>query len=215
MLSEKRLRTALKTVPLISLEGPFHRFADFWFVTERIAKGEDSGVLEGLGARRYGGRFTPPGKFETLYVALTAETARIEAESIAVGSRVLSVPARPYVHFAINGFLATVLDLTNPAIQMALGTTTAELCAPWRMLQARHRESQTQRLGRMAHSSGRSEAVLYDRLKTLHLDAALRSSLINSPGRHGWKSLTKLADLRANACDELSVSRLAEIGTRV
>ncbi len=173
MLSEKRLRIALKTVPLISLVGPFHRFADFWFVTERIAKGEHSGVLEGLGARRYGGRFTPPGMFETLYVALTAETARIEAESIAVGPRVLSVPARPYVHFAINGFLATVLDLTNPAIQMALGTTTAEVCAPWRMLQARRREAQTQRLGRMAHSSGRMEAVLYESTKDTPLGRCL------------------------------------------
>ncbi len=103
MLSEKRLRIALKTVPLISLDGPFHRFADFWFVNERLARGEGSGVLEGIGARMWGGRFTPPGIFETLYVSLSAETARIEAESATLGPGIVGVPARPFVHFVING----------------------------------------------------------------------------------------------------------------
>lgn len=190
MLSEKRLRIALKTVALISLDGPFHRFADFWFVNERLARGEGSGVLEGIGARMWGGRFTPPGIFETLYVSLSAEAARIEAESVTLGPGIVGVPARPFVHFVINGRLARVLDLTDAAVQGTLGTTSAELCAPWRMVQARRKQSLTQRFGRAAHGSNRVEAVLYQSTK----DAPLGRCLAIFPDRLAPASWLEIVD---------------------
>jgi RES domain-containing protein len=161
MLSERKLARALIHAKLIPLTGPFHRFADFWFVSSRLAAGQASGVLEGLGARMYGGRFTPRDRFETLYLAMSPETARIEAESIAIGFGVGGASARPYVHFTINGLLAEVLDLTEPSIQAAIGTDAAELAAPWRMLQARGKEAPSQRLGRAVYRFGRIDALLY------------------------------------------------------
>ena len=86
MLSEDELRRALRRVPLIAADGPFHRFVDLWFVHLNLAGGRKTEVLAGLGAKMFGGRFTPRGTFETLYVATSAETVgpggrqRTEAE---------------------------------------------------------------------------------------------------------------------------------------
>ena len=165
MLSERALRRVLQRLPLITLKGPFHRFADFWFVHQRLLSGEAPDLLSGLGARLFGGRFTPPGKFETLYVATTPETARIEAESILTGSGIVRSPAKPYVHFTIDGLVEGTLDLGDAAVQKSLGTTRAELSSSWRTLQARGREAPTQMLGRVGHGSRRIQALLYQSSK--------------------------------------------------
>jgi hypothetical protein len=93
VLSEAELRRALRRVPLIGAEGPFHRFVDLWFVHQNLAGGKKTEVLAGLGAKMFGGRFTPRGTFETLYVATTAATARIEAESRITASGVVDAPS--------------------------------------------------------------------------------------------------------------------------
>lgn len=86
MLSEDELKRVLRRVPLIGADGPFHRFVDLWFVHQNLAGGRKTEVLAGLGAKMLGGRFTPRGTFETLYVATSAETVgpggrqRTEAE---------------------------------------------------------------------------------------------------------------------------------------
>lgn len=165
MLSERELRRVLRRLPLITLEGPFHRFADFWFVHQRLVSGEAPDLLRGLGARMFGGRFTPPGKFETLYVAVTPETARIEAESIFTGSGIVRFLDKPYVHFTINGLVEGILDLGDVAIQKSLGTTREELSSPWRTLQARGHEAPTQMLGRIVHGIRRIQALLYQSSK--------------------------------------------------
>ena len=81
MLSEDELKRALRRVPLIGADGPFHRFVDLWFVHLNLAGSKKTEVLSGLGAKMLGGRFTPRGTFETLYIATIAATARNEAES--------------------------------------------------------------------------------------------------------------------------------------
>jgi RES domain-containing protein len=161
MLSERELQKVVQRLPLITLEGPFHRFADFWFVHQRIVSGEAPDLLRGLGARMFGGRFTSPGKFETVYVATAPETARIEAESILTGSGIVRSLAKPYVHFTINGLVEGILDLGDVTVQKSLGTTRAELSSSWRTLQARGHEAPTQMLGRVAHGSRRVQAIPY------------------------------------------------------
>jgi hypothetical protein len=113
----------------------------------------------------FGGRFTPPDKFETLYVAVTPETARIEAESILTGSGIVGSIAKPFVHFMINGLVEGILDLGHAAVQKSLGTTRAELTSAWRTVQARGHEAPTQMLGRVAHGSGSIQALLYQSSK--------------------------------------------------
>jgi RES domain-containing protein len=144
VLSERELRRALRRVPLIGIEGPFHRFVDLGFVHQRLALGKGTEVLAGLGAKMLGGRFTPRGAFETLYVATSAETARIEAESRITASGVVGSPSKPYVHFVIRGQLQMILDLNDPSVRQALKTTVEEIVTPWVMDQAQGKEARTQ-----------------------------------------------------------------------
>jgi hypothetical protein len=95
VLPEDKLKRALRRVPLIGADGPFHRFVDLWFVHQNLAGGKKTAVLAGLGAKMLGGRFTPRGTFERLYVATTAATARIEAESRITASGVVDAPSKP------------------------------------------------------------------------------------------------------------------------
>ena len=161
MLPEDELKRALRRVPLIGADGPFHRFVDLWFVHQNLAGGKKTEVLAGLGAKMLGGRFTPRGAFETLYVATTAATARIEAESRITASGVVDAPSKPYVHFVVRGRLQKVLDLTDTAVLATLKTTEDEMTGPWIMGQVLGDAAPTQILGRVAHAIGRIEAILF------------------------------------------------------
>jgi RES domain-containing protein len=131
------------------------------FVHRRLAARRATEVLRGLGAKMNGGRFTLRDAFETLYVATTAETARIEAESRLTAAGTISVPTKPYVHFVVRGRLQRVLDLTSDSVLRALETTADEIFAPWVIKQAQGREAMTQLLGRMVHAAATIEAILF------------------------------------------------------
>jgi RES domain-containing protein len=161
VLPRRELARVLKRVRLVPVHGPFHRFADLSFVHRRLAARRATEVLRGLGAKMNGGRFTPRDAFETLYVATTAETARIEAESRLTAAGTISVPTKPYVHFVVSGRLQRVLDLTNDSVLRALQTTADEIFAPWVIKQAQGREAMTQLLGRMVHAAATIEAILF------------------------------------------------------
>lgn len=161
MLSEDELKRALRRVPLIGAEGPFHRFVDLWFVHQNLAGGKKTEVLAGLGAKMLGGRFTPRGTFETLYVATTAATARIEAESRITASGVVDAPSQPYVHFVVRGRLQKVLDLTDAGVLATLKTTEEEMIGPWILGQVQGGEAPTQILGRVVHAVRRIEAIRF------------------------------------------------------
>jgi RES domain-containing protein len=161
VLSERELRRAVRRVPLVGIAGPFHRFVDLGFVHQRLTQGAGTEVLGGLGAKMIGGRFTPRGVFETLYVATSAETARVEAESRVTASGVVGSPSKPYVHFVIRGHLQMVLDLNEPLVLEALKTTFGEIVAPWVMDQAQGKEARTQVLGRAVHAASTIEAILF------------------------------------------------------
>ncbi len=164
MLPEHDLTRALRRVRLIGIEGPFHRFVDLWFVHQGLA-GKGVGVLAGLGAKMLGGRFTPRGAFETLYIATTAETARIEAESRVIASGVVQAPSKPYVHFVVRGRLQKVLDLAGALLLATLKLTADEMAASWVMDQAQGKEATTQVLGRAVHAVRRIEAILFPSTK--------------------------------------------------
>ena len=161
MLPQRELARVLKGIRPHPSGWAIPSFADLWFVYQQLYAGQGTEVLRGLGAKMSGGRFTPRNAFETLYVATTAETARIEAESRVTTSGVISATSRPYVHFLVTGRLQRVLDLTDDAMLRALGTTTEEMCAPWVMQQMRGREAATQLLGRMVHATLRIEGILF------------------------------------------------------
>jgi RES domain-containing protein len=158
---EWELAGILHSLRLIRVDGPFHRFADLGFVHRQLSAGQGTAILRGLGAKLHGGRFTPRDAFETLYVATSAETARIEAESRITGSGVIDAPARPFVHFLLSGRLQGVLDLSDHSVLRVLETTVEEMAAPWVMRQMQGREAVTQTLGRIAHAALRIEGILF------------------------------------------------------
>ncbi|MFQ5961140.1 MAG: RES family NAD+ phosphorylase [Candidatus Methylomirabilales bacterium] len=154
MLPERDLRQALAGVPLIELQGTFHRFVELQYL-------HATDLLTQTGSFDHGGRFTPPEQFHTLYLACSATTALREAESRFLASGIVEhlAPSRPYVHFGIAGTLQRVLDLTDSDVLVSLSTTEQELEASWELIQARGDEAPTQTLGRVAYLGGRIEAI--------------------------------------------------------
>jgi hypothetical protein len=59
MLAEPECRQILERVPVVAMSGPFHRFADFWFVHDRLVTGSRPNILAGLGALSLGGDLHP------------------------------------------------------------------------------------------------------------------------------------------------------------
>lgn len=167
MLGERELRRILFGGPLIPLQGPFHRYTELYYLVEALRERRRPGILAGVGAFLLGGRYNPPRSFETLYVATTGHTALLEAKSTFLASRIVAdlPPETPLLYVGINGRLSNVLDLTNPDVLTALGTTTEKLEAPWMPFQARGVEAPTQTLGRIAYETGRIEALYYHSTK--------------------------------------------------
>ena len=99
--------------------------------------------LSGEGARIQGGRWNPPERFPTLYLALSKEVAVAEFQRMArLNGRALGdfLPRELYL---IDVSLQVVVDLRSPGAVAALGMTTDELTGDDRRL--------TQALGDAAH----------------------------------------------------------------
>ncbi|MBI3782179.1 MAG: RES family NAD+ phosphorylase [Deltaproteobacteria bacterium] len=128
--------------------------------------------LSAAGSQRYGGRFNPPGRFETLYTALAADTALAEREGILLtGPGIKAAPAiRTGVLLRIACKLESVLDLTSNKNRAAIGITLTEILTPWipwnTPLRSRAEREQvaaiapSQQMGLAAYESGRFEAIL-------------------------------------------------------
>jgi RES domain-containing protein len=120
--------------------------------------------LYSLGAPLHGARFTPRGGMAALYAAEDRETALAELDQVATIVRreapTLARRIPPVVVLSADAHLRTVLDLTDPTVQEALGTDLAELRLPWRRAQRRG-AAPTQQLGAAVFASGRFEAIRY------------------------------------------------------
>ena len=55
-----------------------------------------------------------------------------------------------------------MLDVTNPAVQQALGTTPVELTGHWRQARNRGQTPPTQQLGQAVYDSGLFQAIWYE-----------------------------------------------------
>jgi RES domain-containing protein len=148
MLDEAELRKVIPGIPNRAVTGPFHRIARLQYLLDSLKNNNQLNILNAIGSVIRGGRFNLKGQFEVLYVAGDGLTANREADAI-FGRR-----GTPVVHVGVDVDLSNVLDLTDPAVQRALGTTTKELVAPWFMIQTRGGEAPTQALGRVARDAG-------------------------------------------------------------
>ncbi|MGI8550051.1 MAG: RES family NAD+ phosphorylase [Dehalococcoidia bacterium] len=108
------------------------------------------------GSSQRGARFTPLGGFATYYLASDIYTASAEVlnQLWLPGSPPPPVRHPPLVFFTIDGMLERVLDLTDGAIQAAVGSSLAELTGDWPFTQAQGRLSPTQLLAQVAFDTG-------------------------------------------------------------
>ena len=164
MLAESALGSALDKVTPVKLAGKFWRVVATSSLLG-LVRGENGlpevtrihpNLLFAGGPRRVGGRYTPMGGPETLYLASSERAANAEWKA---GLQALfsDVMLPPKTVFATEVNLTRVLDLSTDEIQKTLRTNSAELAQPWK---ARNRPV-TQTLGLACFESGRFSALRY------------------------------------------------------
>lgn len=151
MNADKGVRRVLANVGLRVLDGPFHRCVGFKHLY-RIPDSPSATprILSGEWSKAYGGRFTPVDSFLTCYLSLDAATAIREAERL---------PA-PSVHCTIEGRLSAIMDLTDPAVLLALGITQEDLESQWALASSSGAEPLTHQLGRLLFAAKRIEGAV-------------------------------------------------------
>jgi RES domain-containing protein len=158
MLSARALRRAIAKIELTTAAGPWLRAvdeADLAKAPPGHPRGSPPQPLWGGGAKRTGGRFTPKGSFETLYLASDLLTVGREIDAVFRDGRPAHVVRDPFTVLQVGGQLTNVLDLTDGDRRAVLGTTTDELTAPWRL----KRSPRTHALAVAAYESGRVLAI--------------------------------------------------------
>jgi RES domain-containing protein len=164
MLGQPDLVRALKRIKAQSARGFYSRFVEFRHLSSAgRGPARSPKPLWGLGGMLYGGRFTPKGIFETVYLAEDPVTAMAEASGVLYSPRapIPRTAQPPWVLITVEGILLRVLDLTVAEIQSSVGTDPQELTGAWRHIQALEREAPTQTLGRLCYKSGRFDAIRY------------------------------------------------------
>jgi RES domain-containing protein len=105
-----------------------------------------------------GARFTPVRGFDSLYLAWDPITAMLEVQTLvlALGAVVL-VRTAPLTVLTVDGIVSSVLDLTNPRILKALGTTEQEMTGHWYLSQ----NPPTQLLAKTVFGMGTISGIRY------------------------------------------------------
>ena len=153
------LRAALAALPAAEYRRTLYRTVRPVYLTPT--------PLSGIGARLRGGRFTPKGGFDTIYLAEDPLTGYVEFHHEALDlmrytddehAARLAAIATVAAHATFDP--GRVVDLTRPEVRRALGTDLNEMTGPWRVFRGRGLPP-TQLLGREAYNSGRFLAIRY------------------------------------------------------
>jgi RES domain-containing protein len=139
MLAEPELTAALNGIRPKTVHGFYSRFVEFRHLgATRPHPPPDPKPLWGLGSKLYGGRFTPKGAFEAIYLAEDPVTAMAEVSGVLYSPQApMPLKAQPpLVLITVEGIFLRVLDLTALGVQSALGTNGQELTGAWRHIQA-------------------------------------------------------------------------------
>lgn len=161
MHPEAQLPGIITGLPLIAYTGTLHRLVDFATLT-----GYDPMMpLYTLGPGRNGQRYTPKGGPSALYAAEDVITAQAEYHRVdrivLVADPTFHLLANPTVALTLPVELERVLDIANPAIQAALGTTVGELTGPWRKQMIKKIFCPTHVLANAVYANGNIQAMRY------------------------------------------------------
>lgn len=165
MRTPAELAQILPTLPRLAMKSHAYRVVDNQYLSADLSL-HPRRYLYGLAAPAAGARFTPRGGAAAVYMADELATAFDEANPVQAIVRKLdpglAPPTPPGGHASILYQLESVLDLTDPAVQAALGTSREELIGPWRQAQKRGRIAAAQRLGQAVYDSGAFQAIWYE-----------------------------------------------------
>jgi hypothetical protein len=181
MLAEADLITALKRIRPQTARGFYSRLVELRHLSSaspRQAPGRR--VLWGLGSKLYGGRFTPKGSFEAIYLSEDPVTAMAEVNRIFDSARTpIRVTAQPpQVLITVEGVLHRVLDLTVSGIQGTLGTNLQELVGDGDRFKRRGRRRPRKCWGGFVTEVSASRPFGFHRARTLRTVCASRFSPI-------------------------------------
>jgi RES domain-containing protein len=157
MLATPALDKALKQTPIVPSTSPLFRAVALHYLRGLSKR---ANPLFALGSTQVGARFTPKGGPPTLYFGESPDTALWEAIQSAPGAPVPGGPPRHIgatVLFSVSLRIDADLDLLDPNVTAALGTTPAELLQPWRGLT----KPETHRLGLRVFHSQRYAAIRF------------------------------------------------------
>jgi RES domain-containing protein len=171
----------------LALAGPWSG-SIFRFATVRYANRTD--FLAGLGSKKYGGRWNPPGLFNCVYGSLEPQTALEESLATFLAYGIPLDRARPRVLASVSLKLHVVLDLTTVSSLRILRVTRKHLSTlDWAIEQARGVEALTQAIGRLAWE---------EKLEALIVPSARASgtNLVLFPGRRRRGSSWKIQGAR-------------------
>lgn len=154
-----QLAAALAKAALTSAHGPWSRA-----IGSRYLLGPPPGMtgpsqpLWGGAAKLAGARFTPQGRFDSIYLAHDPITAFIEVSTLVLLTGG-PIPARtaPWAVVRVEGILNNLLDLTDAATLTALGASEREMTGTW----AATPNPSTQLLGQLAYESNRIAGIQY------------------------------------------------------
>lgn len=125
-------------------------------------------LLTGEGAKKHGGRWTPPQFCAAVHAALDPHTALAETLGTRSHYGIPFAESMPLVLVAIDATLQSVLDLTDGQVRKVLGVSEKRLIGmDWREVQDAGQEALTQTIGRLAFEVG-IEALLVPSARLRH-----------------------------------------------
>lgn len=154
--SEQDLRARLAALIGSAGQGPAPFLVEWQGTTYRFASRDYSDrdhFIDGEGARRNGGRFTPIGAQRTLYLSLDRATATAELDSWYAYYNVPDTAFQPRLLAAVAVSVGTLLDLSAPEAVAALGLTTAQVAEEWRPISDAGGVAATQTFGRLVYEA--------------------------------------------------------------
>jgi RES domain-containing protein len=160
----------------------------FRFATVRYANRTD--FLAGLGSKKHGGRWNPPGLFNCVYGSLDPQTALAESQATFLAYGIPLDRARPRVLASVSLKLQSVLDLTAHGCLRILRVTQKQLISlDWASEQQTGAEALTQAIGRLAWEE-KLEAIIVSSAR------ANGANLVLFPNRRRRGSSWKIQGVR-------------------
>jgi RES domain-containing protein len=108
-------------------------------------------LLTGVGSRRFGGRWNPPGRFPAVYGCMEPEAAMAEPLANYRDYGIPASQAMPLVFVAVMVKATAVLDLTSADVMRRVGVSRRRMISvDWRDAQEHGEEALAQGTGRIA-----------------------------------------------------------------